>query len=59
MELQPAKFLERHSDHDGPLDPEAICGWALDEGVYTLPPPISPRDQLKPNKYVGDRCSAR
>ena len=47
MEYLLEKFIERHPDHEGPFDPDEICGWALDADIYHLPPPPSPREQLK------------
>lgn len=47
MEFLLEKYLETHPDHDGPLDPDLICGWAIDEGIYVPEPPVSPHDLLK------------
>lgn len=47
MEFLLDKYLERHPDHEGPLDSDVICGWAIDESIYIPPPPLTPREQLK------------
>ncbi len=47
MEYVLDKFLERHPDHDEALDPDEICGWAIDEGICDPPRPLTPREQLK------------
>lgn len=47
MEFLLTKYLERHPDHEGALDPDVICAWALEEGIYVPPPPITPRNLLK------------
>lgn len=41
------KYLERHPEHEGSLDPDEICDWGVDEGIYVPPPPVTPRAQLK------------
>jgi hypothetical protein len=56
MELLLEKYLERHPDHESPLDPDVICQWALDAGIYVLRP-IRPVDQLKERfcRHLGHR----
>ena len=46
MEFLLEKYLEQHTDHVGPLDPEAISKWAIEAGLY-MPKPINPVDQLR------------
>ena len=33
MEFLLTKCLERHPDHEGAIDPDAICAWALEDGI--------------------------
>lgn len=47
MEFLLEKWVERHRDFEGPLDPDDICQWAIFEGIFVPPPPVSPREQLK------------
>ncbi len=47
MEFLLEKYVGSHPGHDGPIDPEAICLWAIDTGLYVPPAPASPVDQLK------------
>ena len=47
MEFLLEKYLEKHPDHEGPFDPEAICEWAIGVGIYVPHKPPSPVDQLR------------
>lgn len=47
MEFLLEKWLERNPDEEAALDPEEICAWAMAEGIYNPPPPLTPQEQLK------------
>ena len=47
MEFLFEKYLERHPDHEGGFDPEAICRWAMESGIYVPPKPPSELEQLR------------
>ena len=42
MEFLFEKYLELHPGHEGAFDPEVICLWAIDVGLYLPPKPPSP-----------------
>lgn len=51
------KYLERHPDNDGSIDPANVCRWAEEQGIFSPAPPITPQEKFRRqfSKHLGQR----